>query len=104
MACKEMNEDTRKADTGKPRYHLIMKDFADQMNELSVIATIGAEKYGDQSWMLSTKPIAYLDAAYRHLAKYNQGQILDEETNQSHLLHVCWNILALDWFTKRGNE
>lgn len=98
MANPEMDPATRKADTGKPRYHLIMRDFANQMDKLVRLGTYGAKKYDDQSWQKSTVPDAYLDAAYRHMAAHNRGERIDPETGLPHMIHAAWNMFAVDWF------
>lgn len=96
-----MSEITRKSDAGKTQYRHIMVDMAEQIEALSRVATRGAERYDDRSWQLSTKPVAYLDACYRHLYAYNKGELLDSDSGQQHLIHAAWNLLALAWFTQK---
>lgn len=97
-------EDTRKSDKGKTKYQFLMRDLAVQVEGMCKILTRGEERYSARSWMESTKPLAYLDACYRHIAAWNKGERLDSDSGQSHLLHAAINLMFLDWFDKRNSK
>jgi hypothetical protein len=81
-----------KFDQGKPRISLLSSDA---IIEVAKVATMGAEKYDDHNWRKGMKWSRLMDAAERHLLKYNKGDRIDDESNLSHLTHVAWNIMAL---------
>lgn len=97
----EMQNDTRKSDKGKTKYQFLMRDLAVQVEGMCKILTRGEERYGSNSWQQSTKPLAYLDACYRHIAAWNKGERLDSDSGQSHLLHAAINLMFLDWFDEK---
>lgn len=85
-----------KFDTGKPRYSLVPTEL---MKGTAEVLTFGAIKYATDSWQ--TVPEArtrYLDALYRHLEAYRDGEKLDDDSNLSHLKHAATNIAFLLWF------
>lgn len=82
----------KKFDEGKPRVSLLSSDA---ILEIAKVATMGATKYSDNNWRSGMKWSRIMDAAQRHLLKYNKGERIDEESKLSHLAHVAWNILAL---------
>lgn len=58
---------------------------------------LGAEKYGPMNWRTKrVKMSVYLEAAQRHLAAFEDGQDLDDESGASHLSHAaaCLGIIA----------
>ena len=75
-----------KHDQGKPQFRLIpMKALTEQAKVL----TFGAMKYSPGGW--KAVPDAhnrYLDAAFRHLVAYSQGDCYDEESGLPHLAHA----------------
>lgn len=85
MAGKRENQ-------GKPRVSLIMTKA---LMEVGKVGTMGAEKYDDHNWRGGMKHSFMMDAAFRHLLKYNNGERVDDESGLSHLSHAAWNILAL---------
>lgn len=82
----------KKFDQGKPRISLLSSDA---IVEVAKVATMGAQKYDDHNWRKGMKWSRLLDAAERHLLKYNKGERVDEESGLSHLAHVAWNLMAL---------
>lgn len=82
----------KKFDEGKPRVSLLSSDA---ILEVAKVATMGASKYDDHNWRGGMKWSRLLDAAERHLLKYNKGDRIDEESKLSHLAHVAWNLMAL---------
>jgi hypothetical protein len=89
----------KKFDQGKPRLSLVSSDG---IEEVAKVATFGALKYDDHNWRNGFKWSRVLDAAMRHLNKYNRGERIDSESGLSHLAHAAWNLLALIEFEKHN--
>lgn len=78
---------------GKPKLHLIPPTA---MVIESVVMELGAKKYGQYNWRVTdVRATVYLDAAYRHLTKWFDGEENDPESGVSHLAHAraCLGIL-----------
>ena len=92
-------EEGKKFDNGKPRWGLL--PFR-ELKEVVDILTFGAEKYAPGNWQ-KVRPISrYIDATFRHLTAWCQGEKKDPESGKSHLAHVVCNILFLMWFDNEG--
>lgn len=78
----------RKDDTGKLRYDLV--PFA-ALDEVVDVLTYGAQKYAPENWRhVPDAQTRYFAAAMRHLSRWKQGEIVDDETGCDHLAHaVC---------------
>jgi hypothetical protein len=72
---------------GKGRFDLITPQM---MFRLARHYEAGAIKYSDRNWEKGMEFNNYLDAAFRHLEKYEDGW-MDED----HLAAAIWNIAAL---------
>ena len=84
-----------KLDAGKNRLGLVLQGFANALEEVGRVGTFGANKYTDNGWMSVPNGHArYTDAAYRHLLKEAQGELLDLESGLQHAAHAAWNALA----------
>lgn len=81
-----------KHDDNKLRYHLLPPKELAQVVE---ILTFGAEKYGEGNWQKCDNIDRYVDALYRHLEAWRQGERLDTESGKSHLAHVATNALFI---------
>ena len=90
-----MEELGRKFDTEKPRTYLLPPKA---LMEVSRVLTIGAEKYDEQNWRkLDNLQNRYTGAALRHLFAHMDGEVLDPETNLSHIAHaVCCLLFKLE--------
>lgn len=85
-----------KFDTDKPRMSLV--PFK-QIEKIAKVLTFGASKYKDNSWQtLDNAEDRYFSATMRHLAAYQQGEELDEESGMSHLAHAATNLIFLLYF------
>ena len=75
-----------KHDQGKPQFRLLpMKALTEQAKVL----TFGAMKYTPGGWReVPDAPNRYLDAAFRHLVAYSQGECYDDESGLPHLAHA----------------
>ena len=83
----------RKDDDGKLQYSLIPPSTT---LALAKVLTFGANKYEANSWKhVPNAKQRYLDAAMRHLESYRSGEILDKESDLSHLSHLLTNIAFL---------
>lgn len=88
----------RKEDKGKLRYSLIPPIV---LSEMALMLTLGAEKYTDDNWKFVEDPqIRYMDALFRHIEAYRSGELLDNETGESHLSHAIINLAFLIHFEK----
>ena len=84
-----------KYDAGKPRPSLILKSMSRALLEVSKVATFGAEKYAEDSWLtLKDGEKRYRDAKDRHMLQ-GAFETVDSESGISHLAHEAWNALAL---------
>ncbi len=84
-----------KHDNGKPRPDLIFSAMARALLEVSKVATMGAEKYDDDNWLLVDDAIKrYRDAKCRHML-LGAIEPHDNESGLAHLAHEAWNALAV---------
>lgn len=82
-----------KYDDGKLRYSLVPYCA---FKGLAEVLTFGANKYEANSWQ--TVPNAkerYLNALYRHIEAYRNGENKDSESGISHLSHAMTNCAFL---------
>lgn len=91
-----------KYDAGKPRPSLILKSMSRALLEVSKVATFGAEKYAEDSWLtVKDGEKRYRDAKDRHMLQ-GAFETVDSESGISHLAHEAWNALALLELSLRG--
>lgn len=78
----------------------------DALGEVGRAMYLGARKYGQGNWKLGLTHSHLLDAAYRHINAYAQGERLDKETGCNHLAHAVCNLLFIIWYVKnkKGND
>lgn len=95
----------KKDDLGKLRYDLIPPMA---MEELARNYTYGANKYGDNNWLigegLDRKRV--VGAMFRHLWAWLAGEDRDEESGSHHLACVAWGCFTLITYqhTGRGED
>lgn len=87
-----------KHDEGKPMVSLIDPKFIEGLAE---VMTQGANKYGRDNWQECKEPHRYLDALLRHTLKYWDGEKVDTESGKSHLYHIAFNAMALDYLDNK---
>lgn len=87
-----------KHDNGKPLISLIEPKF---IEGLASVMTQGANKYGRDNWQECKEPHRYLDALLRHTLKYWDGEKVDTESGKSHLYHIAFNAMALDYLDNK---
>ena len=82
-----------KFDSGKLDYTLVPWDG---MDEVVKVLEFGAKKYARDNWKkVEHAETRYLAAAFRHIIKYNEGELTDKETGLSHLAHATCCMLFL---------
>lgn len=89
-----------KADGGKIRLSLLLKDMWSSVSHVAAVLTYGAEKYEDSGWQ-KVDPKRYWDAFHRHHVAYSSGEKYDEESGLHHLAHLACNAMFLLWFELR---
>ena len=87
-----------KHDKGKPMISLIEPKFIEGLAE---VMPQGASKYGRDNWQECKEPHRYLDALLRHTLKYWNGEKVDSESGKSHLYHIAFNAMALDYLDNK---
>lgn len=90
-----MNQDSKRADRfnkGKIRYDLLPPYAIDQ---LARVMTMGAEKYGPNNWQKGMPWTEVLASAKRHIAKIEEHEDYDSESNLLHAAHVMANAAFL---------
>ena len=92
---RSLNEAGAKADAGKPRVGLVLRDFSRALKEVSKVGTFGAIKYSDHGWVSVPNGInRYDDALFRHLMEPHTDTI-DGQSDLYHMAHAAWNALAV---------
>lgn len=88
-----MNDQTIKADAGKPRLTLVPQQV---IYDIATVREYGLSKYGDSESWRSVDPQRYRDAAYRHFLAYLADPAgVDAESGIAHLKHLACNIAFL---------
>ena len=88
-----MNDQTIKADAGKPRLSLVPRKI---IWDIAEIREYGTKKYGSHEAWKDVEPERYRDAAYRHFMRYLDDPTgTDEESGLPHLWHLACNIAFL---------
>lgn len=85
-----MNNQSIKADAGKPRLSLVPSGI---IYAISRVREYGVKKYGAEEAWREVEPQRYIDAAYRHFLAYvDDPDGVDEESGLPHLDHLACNI------------
>ena len=85
-------DQSAKADKGKLELSLVNPELVKAVAEVRMY---GTEKYGDSENWRKVEPKRYVDALYRHLLAYIEGNEADEESGLSHLAHMACNLSFL---------
>lgn len=90
-----MIEQGVKYDSGKPEMSLLPPLAT---LEVGKVLTYGAAKYSADNWrQLDNLESRYMSAAMRHILAFNSGELVDEETDLSHLAHaMCCLLFVLE--------
>jgi hypothetical protein len=89
---KTPKDQSAKADKGKLELSLVNPELVKAVAEVRMY---GTEKYGDSENWRKVEPKRYVDALYRHLLAYIEGNEVDEESGLSHLAHMACNLSFL---------
>jgi len=67
-----------------------------ELEEIARVYTVGAEKYGANTWQnLPDAYARYKGALLRHLTAIDKGQQRDPDTGCLHAAQVAWNAIAM---------
>ena len=88
-----MNDQSIKADAGKPRLTLVPQQI---LYDISEIREYRVKKYGEEENWKSVEIERYRDATFRHFLAYiKEPQGVDEESGLKHIKHLACNIAFL---------
>lgn len=90
-----------KHDHGKPRVSLIPSSFTLGVAE---VLTFGAQKYRVHNWRTGMSYSRLIDATFRHLLAFQEGEDLDSESGLSHVHHAACNLAFLSELVKTHPE
>lgn len=97
-----MTAEGMKFDQGKLRWDLIPMDCVEDVVK---ILTFGAQKYAPNNWQIvPDAKERYWAALMRHLVAYRKGELIDQESDESHLSHAACCLMFLMWFTKHEQK
>lgn len=82
-----MTGSRRDTNKGKPRYDLIGRHG---LKRLADLMARGAEKYGENNWMLGQNISRSYESAFRHLMQWRDGEV-----DEDHLAAVVFNIFSI---------
>ena len=91
--------DAKRFNDGKVPMHLLPLWL---LEDLAVHYGKGAEKYDPWNWVKGGSTDTSFGALLRHLAKWQAGEDLDEETETHHMLAVVWNAISIYHGHKMG--
>lgn len=104
MTDKSVDFHINKKDLGKLPWHLLSEDM---LEDVIRVLQFGREKYAENTWQnvgpdeYGNPPLVrYQDALKRHLAAFNRGETIDEESGLPALAHVACNALFIAWLEK----
>jgi len=87
---------SKKNDIGKQRMGLLLQGCSRAVKAVASVLTFGALKYDDDNWKgLADLEKRYVDAMYRHLNAWHEGEELDPESGLTHLSHAATNMMFL---------
>ena len=88
-----MDNQTAKADAGKPKLTLVPRQI---IFDIAEVREYGNKKYGNPENWKTVEVERYRDAAFRHFMAYlDNPQGVDEESGIEHLKHLATNIAFL---------
>lgn len=92
---KDQHEPGAKLDSGKVLPWLFITGFANAMNAIAEVVTIGAKKYSPHGWsFVPDGSNRYMEAFGRHTLKLASGERYDNDTGCLHKVQMIWNLLA----------
>lgn len=88
-----------KLDTDKLAIDLV---FPEAIEEIALVFTYGAKKYGRGNWDKGMHWGRLYAATMRHLLAWWRGEELDKESGLPHLSHAASNLCTLIYYSKRN--
>ena len=89
MADKEK---AMRFNAGKPQLSFIPMEL---MEDCARVFQYGAQKYDRDNWKKGDHATSLLDSLLRHVAAFQQGEYIDEESGLPHLGHIMCNVIFL---------
>jgi len=85
-----------KLDAGKLRPWLFFSGFANALEEVAKVTTLGAEKYTPNGWAQVNNGVErYMEAFGRHMTALAKGETHDVDgLGTYHKAQMVWNLLA----------
>jgi len=68
--------------------------------EIGKVLQAGKAKYGAANWAKGINVSRLLGAAMRHIAQFNAGEDMDEETKTLHVANAACNLMFVIWMMK----
>ena len=91
-----------KLDQGKLSYTLLPFKA---LTEVVKVLEFGKLKYAKDNWQkVPNAKERYIDAAFRHLISYYEGETIDPESGLHHLAHATCCLLFVIWFDLVGRK
>lgn len=79
--------------SGKPQLSFIL-EFPKSITGVANVMEMGAGKYGRDNWKKGgLTHESYMDSCLRHLMKYANGEVIDEESGHNHIEHAIVNLM-----------
>lgn len=95
---KSQHEPGAKMDSGKTLPWLCISGFANALEKVAEVTTIGATKYSPNGWAkVENGSERYMEAAGRHLLALAKGEVFDDGVGGTGCMHkaqVIWGLLA----------
>lgn len=89
----------KKNDRGKPSVTMIPSE---PLKDLAQVFMFGVEKYGRDNWREGFAYSRVMDATYRHMMAWFEGENIDPESGLPHLSHATWGLVVLRYFESKG--
>lgn len=90
-----------KFDSNKVKVSLVDPMY---LKGIAEVMTQGANVHGADNWKLCDEPRRYLDALLRHAIAYWSGDKIDKESGHTHLYHIGFNAMALDYLDREARD
>ena len=96
----------KKNDNGKLRWDCV---YLPSIKGIAKVMDYGLKKYGvppeEENWKhVKDGKNRYYAAMMRHLCAYQEGQIIDPESNLPHMDHFLFNAMALNYFCNKEDS
>jgi hypothetical protein len=90
-----------KFDKQKPKWNLLPWS---EVEDVVKVLTSGADKYAPDNWkFVDDASNRYMAATMRHLVAFQQGELQDAESNESHIAHAICCLLFMLLHSKNDN-